>query len=500
MNILPTVKLENMSYFEVTVPTTNGYIFTNARSNDVVIHTQNSNQRYLMGTTSNGVAEFQIDKGLITLNGNVTGSNVSFNATSFTCSGDTTLAGNLYFNNTIGMSRLRVNSYTSNAPINLISNVIGLSNETNGMNLNTGCNYMRFLGSNGEWGRFSNCNLYVASNISCSNLLTASNINFTGQLQQNGVAYVGSQWTGTVGGPLYYGGTVNASNLTTPNVLLANGGIQIAGFGFVDTNRDISCGNINFTGQLQQNGVAYVGSQWTGTVGGPLYYGGTVNASNLTTPNVLLANGGIQIAGFPFVDTNRSISCGNINANLGTLSCGTIMTNNYPVNTGTGAVTCGTIIHSTYYECWVKIMQTSSATPQCQVNFELTPSLVCVPSLTYITRKYAWTNSSYGDSWIPPVAGIWSISVTLNVQGTYAIMGIVKNPAFANSTDYTGASVNNVLSLTDMQTGEVMSNSVTTYLSTSDYIGIGIYGCTTFTAASWRCISTLHATLIQRTS
>ena len=336
MNILPTVKLENMSYFEVTVPTTNGYIFTNARSNDVVIHTQNSNQRYLMGTTSNGVAEFQIDKGLITLNGN----------------------------------------------------------------------------------------------ISCSNLLTAS--------------------------------------------------------------------NINFTGQLQQNGVAYVGSQWTGTVGGPLYYGGTVNASNLTTPNVLLANGGIQIAGFSFVDTNRAISCGNINTNLGTLTCSTITTNNYNVNAGTGAVTCGTIIHSTYYECWVKIMQTSSTNGQ--VNFELTPSLVYVPLSTYITKKYAWTNSSYGDSWIPPVAGIWSISVTLNVQGTYAIMGIIKNPAFANSTDYTGASVNNVLSLTDMTTGEVMSNSVTTYLSTSDYIGIGIYGCTTFTAASWRCISTLHATLIQRTS
>ena len=432
MNILPTVKLENMSYFEVTVPTTNGYIFTNARSNDVVIHTQNSNQRYLMGTTSNGVAEFQIDKGLITLNGNVTGSNVSFNATSFTCSGDTTLAGNLYFNNTIGMSRLRVNSYTSNAPINLISNVIGLSNETNGMNLNTGCNYMRFLGSNGEWGRFSNCNLYVASNISCSNLLTAS--------------------------------------------------------------------NINYTGQLQQNGVAYVGSQWTGTVGGPLYYGGTVNASNLTTPNLLLANGGIQIAGFSFVDTNRAISCGNINTNLGTLSCSTVTTNNYNVNAGSGTVTCGTIIHSTYYECWVKIMQISSAN-QCQVNFELTPSLVNVPSSTYITRKYtSWTNASYGDSWIPPVAGIWSISVTLNVQGTYAIMGIVKNPAFANSTDYTGASVNNVLSLTDMTTGEVMSNSVTTYLSTSDYIGIGIYNSTTFTATSGRCVSSLHATLIQRTA
>ena len=176
-----------MSYFEVTVPTQNGYIFSNARSNDVVIHTQNSNQRYLMGTTSNGVAEFQIDKGLITLNGNVTGCNDSFNATSFTCSGvtnlvgDTTLAGNLIFNNAIGMSRLRINQYTSNAPINLISTVVGLSNETNGMNLNTACNYIRFLGSNNmEMARFSNSNLYVASNISCSNLLTCGTLSKSG--------------------------------------------------------------------------------------------------------------------------------------------------------------------------------------------------------------------------------------------------------------------------------------------------------------------------------
>ena len=366
-----------MSYFDIDIPLTNQYFFSNATSNDVTFTTTQS--RILIGTTSN----VNVPAALV-INSN-----------------------NVYVNNTLTVPYITSSNITT-------SNLNGAA--------------------------VSACNL-AASNMSVG------------------------------------------SNITVPYITTSN----------------VTTSNLNFTGQLQQNGVAYVGSQWTGTVGGPLYYGGTVNASNLTTPNLLLANGGIQIAGFSFVDTNRAISCGNINTNLGTLSCSTVTTNNYNVNAGSGTVTCGTIIQSTYYECWVKIMQISSTSGQ--VNFELTPSLVNVPSSTYITRKYtSWTNASYGDSWIPPVAGIWSISVTLNVQGTYAIMGIVKNPAFANSTDYTGASVNNVLSLTDMTTGEVMSNSVTTYLSTSDYIGIGIYGCTTFTATTGRCISSLHATLIQRTA
>ena len=126
----------------------------------------------------------------------------------------------------IQFQSFRVNASTAGDPVNFISSVVGFSNEVNGIDITTQCNYIRFSVINSaEWARFSNCNLTIANNVGFSNTLTgpyivasnvtASNVNFTGSLLQNGVAYVGSQWSGTTGGPIsYYGGTVSASNLS----------------------------------------------------------------------------------------------------------------------------------------------------------------------------------------------------------------------------------------------------------------------------------------------
>ena len=184
-----------MSYFDIDIPLTNQYFFSNATSNDVTFTTTQS--RILIGTTSN----VNVPAALV-INSN-----------------------NVYVNNTLTVP-------------------------------------------------------YITS----SNI-TTSNLNFTGQLQQNGVAYVGSQWTGTVGNPISYGAAVSACNLAASNMSVGSN-ITVP---YITTS-NVTTSNLNFTGQLQQNGVAYVGSQWTGTVGGPIsYYGGTVSASNINVSSNLSA-------------------------------------------------------------------------------------------------------------------------------------------------------------------------------------------------------------------
>ena len=98
--------------------------------------------------------------------------------------------------------------------------------------------------------------LYVEGNEYVSDTLTASNLNFLGNLYQNGIPYVGSQWT-TSGCNIYYNtGSVGvgkdpAAELYSVDVV----------------------GNINFTGNIYQNGVLY-------PLGGNGYGDGS-NASNI---------------------------------------------------------------------------------------------------------------------------------------------------------------------------------------------------------------------------
>ena len=69
----------------------------------------------------------------------------------------------------------------------------------------------------------------------------------------------------------------------------------------------ITTGNINFTGSLFQNSVAYVGSQWTSTSGNVSYTSGSVVASTVTANNTIITNsttGTLNVTG---------ITAGNIN-------------------------------------------------------------------------------------------------------------------------------------------------------------------------------------------
>ena len=188
-----------MSYFDIDIPLTNQYFFSNATSNDVTFTTTQS--RILIGTTSN----VNVPAALV-INSN-----------------------NVYVNNTLTVPYITSSNITT-------SNLNGAAVSA--------CN-------------LAASNMSVGSNITVPYIttsnVTTSNLNFTCQVQQNGVAYVGSQWTGTVGGPIsYYGGTVSASNINVSSNLSA---------------LTITTSNINITGQILQNGSASLINTVSGTVG-----------------------------------------------------------------------------------------------------------------------------------------------------------------------------------------------------------------------------------------
>ena len=243
----------------------------------------------------------------------------------------------------IQFQSFRVNASTAGDPVNFISSVVGFSNEVNGIDITTQCNYIRFSGSNSaEWARFSNCNLTVANNVGFSNTLTGPYIVASNVTASNVTALSIISSTHTTSNM-----TVS-SNITVPYITASN----------------VVASNVNFTGSLLQNGVAYVGSQWSGTTGGPIsYYGGTVSASNLSVGS-------------------------NIYKSL---------TNNSP------------------YYCYIEF-DTSGSMQNSFLPFWLScPVARILPSYLSISNYF----TSY--NFTPPVSGLWSITATFwpNATGAY---------------------------------------------------------------------------------
>jgi len=140
----------------------------------------------------------------------------------------------------------------------------------------------------------------------------------------------------TVAGNLIVLGTLTSVNITTVNLVETNvsAGLLNAGSAtitnLITTNIStgtinsigLTTGNINFTGSLYQNGVPYLGSQWTGSVGSTISYtsgnvliGTTLTSTNTTTINLVATNSTI---------TNAFIS----NANITTLSLANLVVTN----------------------------------------------------------------------------------------------------------------------------------------------------------------------------
>ncbi len=85
---------------------------------------------------------------------------------------------------------------------------------------------------------------------------------------------------------------------------------------------NLSTGNLNFTGNLFQNGSPYIGSQWT-TLNGNIYYSSGNVGIKKTTPNFELdVNGNINLSGnlfqngSPYIASQWTTSGSNIYYNV----------------------------------------------------------------------------------------------------------------------------------------------------------------------------------------
>jgi hypothetical protein len=124
-------------------------------------------------------------------------------------------------------------------------------------------------------------NLSNIASLTASGAVSASNINFTGQLLQNGSPYIGSQFTNVSSNVYLLGGSnlgigksnpayavdvvgdVSASNLRTGGVVRLDNAGNLSNIASLTASGAVSASNINFTGQLLQNGAPYVGSQFS---------------------------------------------------------------------------------------------------------------------------------------------------------------------------------------------------------------------------------------------
>jgi hypothetical protein len=169
-------------------------------------------------------------------------------------------------------------------------------------------------------------NVYVSSNISTTNVitsgLTVGNINFTGNLYQNSSLYVSSQWTSnTNSSSIFYTSGNVGINTTQPQYNLdVNGTIRSDNISSTNitsgtlTATGLTVGNINFTGDLYQNGSLYVSSQWTSNTNSNsvFYTRGNVGIMNVSPNSTLDVLGNFNVSGSTSLSSISAINSGNV--------------------------------------------------------------------------------------------------------------------------------------------------------------------------------------------
>jgi hypothetical protein len=213
-------------------------------------------------------------------------------------------------------------------------------------------------------------NGFTTSNINVTNLssgtinangVTFGNINFTGQLYQNSVPYVNSQWIGTTGTTLYYGNNNALVGIGTSNpsyTLDIRGTTNISGsltsgalYSPLSTITNLVTTNIS-TNSVLINGVIDSINSTTGTL--ILNYGGlsinnTSNATSFTSGGAETIAGGLAvgknmyIGGFLDVNSNNifNITAPSLDFNNTVASIGLVASNKWYVDTRFNQFTIG---------------------------------------------------------------------------------------------------------------------------------------------------------------
>ena len=291
------------------------------------------------------------------------------------------------------------------------------------------------------------------------------NINFVGTLIQNGLPYLGSQWTSISG---------NAISYTAGNVIISN---QLSVGSIVTT--DLTSGNINFTGNLYKNGTLYIGSgsgssQWTSNSSNIYYAGPTTGNVGINTSSPIYqldVNGVIHGTGLSITGTQDSLNSTTGQFVFNSLS----LSNTADVN----SITQGGALTISGGAAITKGLAIGGNLNLSGISTEISGTTTVGNSISVVTNV---------NNLIFPNVNIRSFNLyiqvqllaTTNLYALYTILGIQNSSGWSITSNYTGDNTGLVFTI-NSSTGQILYTSGTSagWISTTlsyNYISYSISG------------------------
>jgi hypothetical protein len=360
--------------------------------------------------------------------------------------------------------------------------------------------------------------------------LTTGNINFTGSLFQNGLAYLGSQWTTTSGNVSYTSGSVVSTNFVSTNItvnsLLVSGGNLIVSNGNLNvsgtTNSvSVSSGNVYSTNVSSGTLNASTGITSATLLVTGMITAGSVQASSSTIPNVVFTNittGGFKSTSFGNLSYNSN-TIGNIFTTGGSVGIGSINPRAILEITQTGSTTNSMIysglqdggvnnlifMHHGNSTLWRKVMVSSQATGMGhgRAHWGVLSNLASNGTDATWSDLRIFVNGLTGNVGINTsttnntldVSGTLNVSTSITTGTINATTSTIPNVVHTNISTGTINATTGITSATLLVTGMISSSSlqatsstitnlVTTNISASTLRGIDLFLSGTLTTVN----------------